>query len=560
MSGSGSQIHAKAANGGASWGPVLKDKAMQMQKVISIVLVMVFVLVWIPASSLLAQDEDFVSIFDGKTLDGWKGEEDLWSVHDGAIVGQTTDDRKIDANTFLVWEQGEVDDFILKLKFRVSGTPSANSGVQFRSKQHDDGHVSGYQADIDRSGRFIGILYSERTGRGILCQRGQKTTIRKNDDKDIENIGDPNELLEAIDLDDWNEMEIHAAGNHFIVKINGNITSEVIDLEQEQFKKRGIIGLQLHVGPPMKIEFKDIRLKRLPLSDGTKKVVFIAGQPSHGYGAHEHNAGCLLLADRLQSAATNDGLPIITTVYRNGWPADPTALDNADTVVVYCDGGGGHFLHHNGEVFEDIMRRGVGLVCIHYGVEVPVGISGQRFLNWIGGYFETHWSVNPHWVAKFDSFPDHAVARGVEPFEVNDEWYYHMRFSPEMTRVTPVLTAMPPPETLSRKDGAHSGNPHVRKSVLQDNQPQHLAWAFVRGDGVGRGFGFTGGHFHNNWRNDNFRKIVLNAIVWTAHADVPALGVTSATPTEEELAANQDYPKSGKKTRRESKPRKGETE
>ncbi len=189
------------------------------------------------------------------------------------------------------------------------------------------------------------------------------------------------------------------------------------------------------------------------------------------------------------------------------------------------------------------MRRGVGLACIHYGVEVPKGISGQRFLNWIGGYFETDWSVNPHWLAKFDSFPEHPTTRGVEPFEVQDEWYYHMRFSDQMTRVVPLLTAMPPEESLVRKDGPHEGNPTVRKSVLEDKQPQHLAWAFTRGDGKGRGFGFTGGHFHNNWQNDSFRKLVLNSIVWTAHVEVPGSGVDSATPTEEDLAANQDEPK-----------------
>jgi type 1 glutamine amidotransferase len=202
-------------------------------------------------------------------------------------------------------------------------------------------------------------------------------------------------------------------------------------------------------------------------------------------------------------------------------------------------------LHEYGGAFEKIIQRGVGLVCIHYGVEVPKGISGQRFLQWIGGYFETDWSVNPHWNAKFDGLPDHPITRGVKPFEINDEWYYHMRFSPEMTRVQPILTAVPPESTLNREDGPHSGNPHVRKAI-KERRPQHLAWAFVRGDGIGRGFGFTGGHFHRNWKDDNFRKTLLNAIAWTAHVDVPATGIESKTPTEEELLANQDEPKPSK--------------
>jgi len=491
----------------------------------------------------VADADGFKSIFDGNSLKGWTGDQKLWRVEDGAIVGQTNEDTKLTANQFLVWDDGEVDDFILKVKFRISGTERANSGIQYRSQRigEDKWRLSGYQADIDRSGKYIGITYSEQTKRGILCQRGQKVTLRSKTDKDVEKVSDPDLLLEKIDMDDWNDMEIMAQGNHFVTKINGHVTSEVIDEDPEKLLNKGLIGLQIHVGPPMKIEFKDMKLKRLPLK-AAKKVVFIAGKPSHGYGAHEHNAGCLLLAKALDAAAKQKGIPVITTVYKNGWPTDPTALDNADTVVVYCDGGGRHFLHHNGEAMDDIMRRGVGLACIHYGVEVPKGPTGQRFLNWIGGYFETNWSVNPHWVAKFESLPSHPITRGVNPFEINDEWYYHMRFSKDMTRVTPLLSATPPKETLTRPDGPHSGNPHVRKAVLEEKKAQHVSWAFERGDG-GRGFGFTGGHFHNNWQNDDFRKLVLNAIVWTAGGEVPKKGIESATPNQADLEANQDYPK-----------------
>ncbi len=510
------------------------------------------------SSQSFGQEDGFESIFDGKSLAGWAGNEKFWQVENGAIVGESTEENVVDVNRFLVWDQGEVDDFVLKIKFKVSGTDRANSGIQFRSAliEGETDRLSGYQSDIDRSGAYIGILYSEQTGRGILCQRGEKVTIRSNKDKEVEKVADPADLLKQINMDDWNDMEITAQGNHIVTKINGYVTSEVIDEDPKQFKRKGLLGFQIHQGLPMKIEFKNILLKRLPLSaagkgaangKSLKKIVFIAGTPSHGYGAHEHNAGCMLLANALEAAANKDEISVLTTVYKNGWPADPTALDNADTVVVYCDGGKGHFLHRNGEAFEDIMRRGVGLACIHYGVEIPKGMSGQRFLNWIGGYFETDWSVNPHWLAKFETIPDHPSTRGVQPFEMNDEWYYHMRFSDQMTRVTPLLSAMPTKETLSRPDGPHTGNPAVRKAVLEDKQIQHLAWAFERGDGKGRGFGFTGAHFHNNWKNDNFRKLVLNAIVWTAHGEVPEKGVSSATPTEDDLAANQDFPKKDKK-------------
>ena len=110
-------------------------------------------------------------------------------------------------------------------------------------------------------------------------------------------------------------------------------------------------------------------------------------------------------------------------------------------------------------------RRALESVCLHYAVEAPKGPAGDKFLEWIGGYFETDWSVNPHWTAKFSSLPEHPITRGVKPFEINDEWYYHMRFREGMRGVTPILTDLPPAETLSRPDGSHSGNPHVRAAI-----------------------------------------------------------------------------------------------
>jgi type 1 glutamine amidotransferase len=187
------------------------------------------------------------------------------------------------------------------------------------------------------------------------------------------------------------------------------------------------------------------------------------------------------------------------------------------------------------------LKDGCGLACLHYGVETTKGASGDKFLEWMGGYFEPHWSVNPHWDAEFKELPEHPITRGVKPFTIRDEWYYHMRFVEGMKGVTPILSAHPPAETLSRKDGPHSGNPHVREAVAR-GEIQHVAWAYERPTG-GRGFGFTGGHFHRNWANDDFRTIVLNAITWVAHAEVPEGGVPSDKVTEADLEMNQDFPK-----------------
>jgi type 1 glutamine amidotransferase len=315
-------------------------------------------------------------------------------------------------------------------------------------------------------------------------------------------------------------------------KINGQVMCEVTDEDTEMRRPSGLLALQLHAGPPMKVQFRNVLLKPLKAKD-KRKIALIAGKPSHGYAGHEHNAGCLLLAKCL-----NENVPEVHAVAYNGWPEDPNALADAAAIVVFSNGGGGHpILPHLKEV-DKLAKRGVGVAMLHYAVEVPKGDPGDLFLDWIGGYFETHWSVNPFWKAKFERFPDHPITRGVKPFEMDDEWYYHMRFRENMEGVTPVLTAVPPDSTRERPDGAHSNNPTVR---ARKGMPEHVGWAAERPDG-GRGFGFTGGHWHWNWANDSFRTVVLNGLVWVAGLEVPPGGVASKTPTLEELEKNQDYP------------------
>jgi len=269
-----------------------------------------------------------------------------------------------------------------------------------------------------------------------------------------------------------------------------------------------------------------------------KKVVFIAGKASHGPGEHEHRAGCMLLADHLNRS----GLPLHSVVVTNGWPEDESVFDGAHAVVIYADGGPNHpAIPHLGTL-RKLARAGVGIGCIHYGVEVPNGDPGDTFLDLIGGYFATDWSVNPHWDADFKDLPVHPVTRGIKDFQIRDEWYYHMRFREGMEGVTPILSDLPPEDTLKRRDGPHSNNPHVREAVLERKEPQHVMWVYERPAslGGGRAFGFTGGHFHRNWRHDDHRGVVLNAIAWIAGADVPDDGVPSPTPTDAEMAANLD--------------------
>jgi len=271
-----------------------------------------------------------------------------------------------------------------------------------------------------------------------------------------------------------------------------------------------------------------------------KKIVFVAGKSSHGPGQHEHRAGCMLLADQLNQS----GLPIQALVTTHGWPADPSIFDGASAVIIYSDGGGGHPAMNQLVALKAMAAAGVGIGCIHYAVEIPKGEPGNAFLDLIGGYFETDWSVNPHWDASF-KIPKHPITRGVSDFQIRDEWYYHMRFRENMQGITPILSDLPSPQTLTRKDGPHEGNPAVRAAVLERKEPQHVMWAYERPAdlGGGRAFGFTGGHFHKNWQHDDHRRVVLNAVAWIANLEIPESGVPSKTPTDEEMAANLDVKK-----------------
>ena len=267
-----------------------------------------------------------------------------------------------------------------------------------------------------------------------------------------------------------------------------------------------------------------------------RHVLMLAGRPSHGPGEHEHNAGVQLLAKCLEQGAAS---AVDVKFHLNAdWPS-AEELKWADTVLFYADGGGGHFLlagDHLDQLSAE-MKRGCGFVCLHYAVEFPADKGGPQALDWMGGFFEANWSVNPHWLADYKTLPQHPIANGVKPFSSTDEWYFHMRFRTDAGKLTPILADVPPESTMSRGNGAHEGNPTVREEVAA-KKPQTTAWAYERPDG-GRGFGFTGGHFHKSWGSDDQRKLVLNAILWSAKAEVPAAGVESKI-TAEDLEANLD--------------------
>ncbi|TWU47591.1 Trehalose utilization [Rubripirellula tenax] len=265
-----------------------------------------------------------------------------------------------------------------------------------------------------------------------------------------------------------------------------------------------------------------------------KHVLMMAGAPSHGYGAHEHFAGLKVLQESIEASSED----VEVTVVR-GWPKDEALVAKADAIVIYCDGGKRHLAIPHLEKLRDKMNDGCGLVCLHYAVEMEKGPSGDALVALLGGHFEINYSVNPHWIGDFKSMPEHAVTRGVKPFATNDEWYFHLRFS-DQGKVTPILAAVAPEDTMRRPDGEHSGNPSVRKSVAA-GELQTVAWTYERPEG-GRAFGFTGGHYHWNWGHDDVRRLVVNAIRWAATDEVGDSGSSMGeSVTVGELLENQDY-------------------
>lgn len=216
-----------------------------------------------PAQPVPDDNAGFQAIFDGTTLNGWEGDPTFWRVEGGAITGQTTPEKVLKQNTFIIWRAGATRDFELKLEFKMTG---GNSGVQYRSVALTDVGkyvLKGYQADMDAKAMFTGMLYEER-GRGFLAERGRVTRIVAGGPRKL--IGSPgsgDELKEVLRLEDWNQLHIIARGNTIMHLINGRVMSVCIDEDEQGRIPEGLLGLQLHVGPPMKVEFRNIVMKKL---------------------------------------------------------------------------------------------------------------------------------------------------------------------------------------------------------------------------------------------------------------------------------------------------------
>lgn len=262
----------------------------------------------------------------------------------------------------------------------------------------------------------------------------------------------------------------------------------------------------------------------------TTRIALIAGAKSHGPGHHEYEKGCRLLEHWLETAPNVRGIE--AEVVTDGWPKDPSILEHANAVFLFSDGSDHSLEAHPllvGDRLETLgkeMKRGAGLVLMHYSLFVPKQRGGKELTDWIGGFFDYESGSGPRgWYSKISvhdtecraGSPDHPVCRGIEPFRLEEEFYYNIRFPAGAGKPTPLLLASIPP-----KEGT-----------------EVIAWGLERPDG-GRGVGFTGGHFHGNWANPSYRRLVLNALVWAAGIDVPPGGVASTIPADFEFEAGQN--------------------
>lgn len=204
----------------------------------------------------------FNAIFDGKSLNGWDGDTAFWRAENEQIIGESTADKPLKTNTFLIWKGGQPKDFELKVEYRLNST---NSGLQYRSVELPDVGkwvLKGYQADIDFQNTFTGQLYEER-GRGFLAMRGQVTMLQPGNKRIIAGLRTGDELKTLIKVNDWNQFHIIARGNVLTHIVNGHLMAEAIDDDPSARAMGGLIGFQLHTGPPMKIEFRKVFLKNL---------------------------------------------------------------------------------------------------------------------------------------------------------------------------------------------------------------------------------------------------------------------------------------------------------
>lgn len=218
----------------------------------------------VPPLTAATDAEGFVLMFNGRDLSGWEGKAGWWHVEDGAITSQSTPEKPCESAHYLMWRGGEPGDFDLRLEYRLVG---GNSGVQFRSRELPNWDTSGYQADMEDGGQWSGCLF-EHT-RGGVAMRGEQVVIAADGAREVSWLGDSAELLKQVRKQDWNSYRILAVGPELTLEINGVVMARATDRQEGLAARRGVIALQMHPGPPMKVQFRNLRIKLLEPAQAT---------------------------------------------------------------------------------------------------------------------------------------------------------------------------------------------------------------------------------------------------------------------------------------------------
>lgn len=433
----------------------------------------------------------WVSLFDGKSLDGWTA-----TPFGGAGQVELRDGR-------LVIELGAA----ISGAHRTNAMPTSNYEISVRAKRVDgNDFFCGVTFPVKEShatfiaGGWGGSLVGVSSLDGMDASENEATTYMR-----FEKGRDYQFLIRVTDdrIQAWIDGE---------KMVDANIKGRRVSLRPGEIEESRPFGLATY---QTTASIAEVKARTIPTP--VKRIALLAGTKSHGPGEHEYEKSLKLLRGLLQNSPD---IPVIDVdLHTGGWPVHDEDLDHADTIVLFSDGADHGEANHpllKGDRLIELKRqmdRGCGLVVVHYSVFVPRKRGGDDFLSWAGGHFdyETGPGANK-WFSKietreFEVLPisGHPVANGLKPFTIREEFYFNMRFPGERAGWSPVLTFDPGKAELSKV----------------------VAWATSR-TGGGRGAGFTGGHFYSNWETEAYRKLFLNMVMWTAGAEVPPAGFESA--------------------------------
>ena len=502
-----------------------------------------------------ADEAGFEPIFDGQTLDQWDGNPKFWRVEEGAITGETTKENPTDGNTFIVWRGGQLGDFELKLQYKIVG---GNSGIQYRSFEVAEKPwvIGGYQADFEAGDRYSGILYGERF-RGILGDRGQETVVRRNKDDDkvevdvVGSVGDSDAIQAKIRKEEWNDYHIVARGYRFEHRINGVTTVKVTDRDSAVRRAWGLLALQLHAGPAMKVQFRDIRLKRLTADDlpqhveypgregpgKGKRIVLISGDDEYRSEETLPQLGKILSQHHGFDATVLFSIDPKTGVINPEEKANIPgleALEQADLMVIFT-----RFRHLSPErmqYVESYLQKGkpvIGLRTATHGFNAPAESESGK------------WSYN----SQIEGYKD-----GFGRVVLGETWVnHHGHHGKESTRgvIVPAERAHPilrgvhdiwgPTDVYGvRLPLPHGCKPLVLGQVLRGMQPSDdpvsgekndpmmpIAWTMpyhLPGGTGGVSFTTTMGA-SQDFESEGLRRMLVNACYW-------AVGLGDAIPAE----------------------------